>query len=36
MYYVSNSIDSISWVIIVHKNGYVTVYEYMNQIIVNP
>ena len=36
VYYVSNSIDSISWVIIVHKNGYVTVYEYMNQIIVNP
>ena len=36
VYYVSNSIDSISWVVIMHKNGYVTVYEYMNQIIVNP
>ena len=36
VYYVSNSIDSISWVVIVHKNWYVTIYEYMNQIIVNP
>ena len=36
VYYVSNSIDSISWMLIVHKNWYVTVYEYMNQIIVNP
>ena len=36
VYYVSNSIDNISWVIIVHQKWYVTVYEYMNQIIVNP
>ena len=36
VYYVSNSIDYISWVVIVHKNWYVTIYEYMNQIIVNP
>ena len=36
VYYVSNGIDNISWILIVHKNGYVTVYEYMNQIIVNP
>lgn len=36
VYYVSNWIDNISWVLIVHKNGYVTLYEYMNQIIVNP
>ena len=36
VYYVSNTIDNISWVVIVHKDGYVTVYEYMNQIIVNP
>lgn len=36
VYYVSNTIDNISWVVIVHKDWYVTVYEYMNQIIVNP
>ena len=36
VYYISNSIDNISWVIIVHQKWYVTVYEYMNQIIVNP
>ena len=35
IYYVANGIDSISWVLIVHNNWYVTVYEYMNQIIVN-
>ena len=36
VYYVSNSIDGISWILIVHKQWYVTLYEYMNQIIVNP
>jgi len=36
VYYVSNSIDGISWVVIIHKEWYVTLYEYMNQIIVNP
>ena len=36
VYYVSNSIDGISRVIIIHKEWYVTLYEYMNQIIVNP
>lgn len=36
VYYVSNSIDGISWVLILHKNWYVTLYEYMNQIVVNP
>ena len=36
VYYVSNSIDWISWILIIHKDGYVTLYEYMNQIIVNP
>ena len=36
VYYVSNSIDGISWILIIHKDGYVTLYEYMNQIIVNP
>ena len=36
VYYVSNSIDWISWILIVHKDWYVTLYEYMNQIIVNP
>ena len=36
VYYVSNSIDGISWVLIIHKDGYVTLYEYLNQIIVNP
>jgi len=35
VYYVSNTIDWISWILIVHQDGYVTVYEYMNQIIVN-
>ena len=35
IYYVSNSIDSISRVLIIHKEWYVTLYEYMNQIIVN-
>ena len=34
VYYVSNSIDGISWILIIHKDGYVTLYEYMNQIIV--
>ena len=34
VYYSSNSIDWISWVMIIHKDWYVTVYEYMNQIIV--
>ena len=36
VYYVSNWIDNISWMVIVHKEWYVTVYQYMNQIIVNP
>ena len=36
VYYVSNSIDWISWILIVHRDGYVTLYEYMNQIIINP
>ena len=34
VYYVSNSIDGISWILIIHKDGYVTLYEYLNQIIV--
>ena len=36
VYYVSNSIDGISWVLIMHKEWYVTIYEYLNQIIINP
>ena len=36
VYFVSNTIDNISWLVIVHNDGYVTVYEYMNQIIVHP
>ena len=36
VYYVSNSIDGISWVLIMHKEWYVTLYEYLNQIIINP
>ena len=36
VYFVSNTIDGISWVLIVHKDWYVTLYEYMNQIVVNP
>ena len=35
VYYVSNSIDWISRLLILHKEWYVTLYEYMNQIIVN-
>ena len=35
VYYVSNWFDWISWVLIIHKEWYVTMYEYMNQIIVN-
>lgn len=34
VYYVSNWFDGISWLLIMHKNGYVTLYEYLNQIIV--
>lgn len=34
VYYVSNWFDGISRLLIVHKNGYVTLYEYLNQIIV--
>lgn len=36
IYYVSNTIDNISWMVIVHNDWYISVYEYMNQIIVNP
>jgi len=36
VYYVSNSIDGISRVLIIHKEWYVTLYEYMNQILINP
>lgn len=36
VYYVSNSIDWISWILIIHKEWYVTLYEYMNQILVKP
>ena len=35
VYYVSNWFDGISWVLIIHKEWYVTLYEYLNQIIVN-
>ena len=35
VYYVSNWFDGISWILIIHKEWYVTLYEYMNQIIVN-
>lgn len=35
VYYVSNWFDWISRVLIIHKEWYVTLYEYMNQIIVN-
>lgn len=34
VYYVSNWFDGISWLLIIHKDGYVTLYEYLNQIIV--
>lgn len=35
VYFVSNSIDSISWLMIIHKDWYITIYEYLNQILVN-
>ncbi len=34
VYYVSNWFDGISWILIIHKDWYVTLYEYLNQIIV--
>ncbi|MDR0859974.1 MAG: peptidoglycan DD-metalloendopeptidase family protein [Candidatus Peribacteria bacterium] len=36
VYHVFDNMDSISRVMIVHQNGYVTTYQYLNQIIVQP
>jgi murein DD-endopeptidase MepM/ murein hydrolase activator NlpD len=36
VYHVFDNMDSISWILIVHQNGYVTTYQYLNQIIVQP
>ncbi|MDR2190664.1 MAG: M23 family metallopeptidase [Candidatus Peribacteria bacterium] len=36
VYHVFDNMDSISRVLLVHQNGYVTTYQYLNQIIVQP
>lgn len=36
VYHVFDNLDSISWIMIVHQDGYVTVYQYLNQILVQP
>jgi murein DD-endopeptidase MepM/ murein hydrolase activator NlpD len=36
IYHIFDNMDSISRVLIVHQNGYVTTYQYLNQIIVQP
>ncbi|MDR2540226.1 MAG: peptidoglycan DD-metalloendopeptidase family protein [Candidatus Peribacteria bacterium] len=36
VYHVFDNMDSISRVMIVHQNGFVTTYQYLNQIIVKP
>ncbi|MDR3169759.1 MAG: peptidoglycan DD-metalloendopeptidase family protein [Candidatus Peribacteria bacterium] len=36
VYHVFDNMDSISWIMVVHQNGYVTIYQYLNQIIVKP
>jgi murein DD-endopeptidase MepM/ murein hydrolase activator NlpD len=36
VYHVFDNMDSISRIMIVHQNGYVTTYQYLNQIIVQP
>ncbi len=36
VYHVFDNLDSISWIMIVHQDGYVTTYQYLNQILVKP
>ena len=36
VYHVFDNTDSISWVMIVHTDGYVSVYEFLNSILVEP
>ncbi|MDR0369117.1 MAG: peptidoglycan DD-metalloendopeptidase family protein [Candidatus Peribacteria bacterium] len=36
VYHTFDNMDSISWIMIVHQNGYVTTYQYLNQILVQP
>ncbi|MDD2537167.1 MAG: peptidoglycan DD-metalloendopeptidase family protein [Candidatus Absconditabacteria bacterium] len=36
VYHVFDNMDSISRIMIVHQKGYVTTYQYLNQIIVEP
>jgi murein DD-endopeptidase MepM/ murein hydrolase activator NlpD len=36
IYHTFNNTDSISWIMIVHQKGYVSTYQYLNQILVKP
>jgi len=36
VYHTFNNMDSISWIMIVHQKGYVSTYQYLNQILVKP
>ena len=36
VYHTFDDMSGISWLMIVHQNGYVTVYQYLNAIIVQP
>lgn len=36
IYHIFDNMDSISWIMIVHQNGYVTTYQYLNHILVQP
>ena len=36
VYHVFDNTNSISWVMIVHTDGYVSVYEFLNSILVEP
>lgn len=36
VYHVFDNMDSISWIMIIHQDWYVTIYQYLNQILVHP
>ncbi|MEI7562639.1 MAG: M23 family metallopeptidase [bacterium] len=37
VYFVADNDDiGINWVMVVHTDGYVTVYEYLNKTVVHP
>ena len=36
VYHTFDDMSGISWLMLVHQNGYVTVYQYLNAIIVQP